>query len=948
MHTCEERGILVMKLATDTTPNQKLRHERELRFWSQSQVAEKIGTSTLNVSRWERGVTTPNLYFRRQLCDLFAQSATELGIIPTYAVYAAARDDDPDHSTALYSSPIEPLFSTTWNAPVEPAVPPPPPPASGMVGRDGLLRQIKQRLLSDEPLAIAALHGLPGVGKTALAIQIAHDRDVLAHFRDGVLWAGLGPTPNVPGLLAGWGAALGITAPDMSRVSTTPSWARLICSTIGSRRMLLIADDAWTVEEGVTFKIGGPNCAHLFTTRFPNVASHVAGEGAIAVRELDEDESMRLLTRIAEKVVALEPGEAHLLMRSIGGLPLAITLIGNYLRVMAYTSHPRRVLAALDQLHSAEDRLRLAESQAPRERPPYLPANTPLSLRAAIAVTDQRLPSDVKAALRALSVFPPKPNSFGEQAALAVSASTVEALDALTDAGLLELRGRDRYTMHQTISDYARLELTDTAAYDRMVAYYVRFVEEHAKDFRVLEIEADNILTALREASARRHSIAFPMGVRAFVPFLLARGSYPVAKLLLEQARTVATSNDDDLSLTMCGLYLGRITELQGDLAAAERWYENTVVVARRIEDWEALCALLAHWGEVAINRGAHERAEKYLREGLALARQRDDQRHAAIMLRLLGEAADIDGQYVLGDALYQEGLALARIACDQENVSALLQNLGEQRMNRGKYEQADTYFREGIEHARAIGHRQRLSALLNGLGALEHRRGHIAQADILFQASLHLASSIENRVRVTNVLLNRGRLEADNENPSRAKALFLEGLEIAREIGHPFLMSESLCLLGDLYLSQRNAEATDAAFAVFSEASAIVDTTGAPEMGTLAVYGLARVAAIRGDLATACRLGQACLQSLQLEEHEKTNEVAEWLNTVLGTQAHPNTLASSRRLTSPSDSTPLPHCDTHTPPCPPHPRPGAGQDSVLPALDIRAHVHIPMDTSRP
>lgn len=59
----------------------QLKHERELRSWSQEQVAEKIGTTAPNVSRWERGKTFPDTYYRQKLCELFGKSAEELGLI---------------------------------------------------------------------------------------------------------------------------------------------------------------------------------------------------------------------------------------------------------------------------------------------------------------------------------------------------------------------------------------------------------------------------------------------------------------------------------------------------------------------------------------------------------------------------------------------------------------------------------------------------------------------------------------------------------------------------------------------------------------------------------------------------------------------------------------------------------------------------------------------------
>src|ERR1700752_5273335 len=62
------------------TPNQKLRHERERRCWSQQELADLLGTTPLNVGRWERGLTLPGPHFRQKLCEVYEKSMLELGL----------------------------------------------------------------------------------------------------------------------------------------------------------------------------------------------------------------------------------------------------------------------------------------------------------------------------------------------------------------------------------------------------------------------------------------------------------------------------------------------------------------------------------------------------------------------------------------------------------------------------------------------------------------------------------------------------------------------------------------------------------------------------------------------------------------------------------------------------------------------------------------------------
>ena len=64
----------------ERVPNERLRHARSLRGWSQAKLAEEVGTSFEMVSRWVRGVTIPTLYFRAQLCAALGMTAEELGL----------------------------------------------------------------------------------------------------------------------------------------------------------------------------------------------------------------------------------------------------------------------------------------------------------------------------------------------------------------------------------------------------------------------------------------------------------------------------------------------------------------------------------------------------------------------------------------------------------------------------------------------------------------------------------------------------------------------------------------------------------------------------------------------------------------------------------------------------------------------------------------------------
>lgn len=267
-------------------PNQQLKAERELRGWSQKYVADQIGADHYYLSRWERGTASPSPYYRQKLCTLFGKNAKELGLLQEESSEDLEKPGEgaalPAQAQRAIHDPALPLLSVA---------------ATDLIGRDDILSQLKERLCTGKNVGLTALKGLPGVGKTTLAVALAHDGDVQAHFHDGILWAGLGPHPNVLGQLSRWGTLLGTPSIAAARLNSIEAWTQIIRAAIGTRRVLLAVDDAWQIEEALAFKVGGPNSAYLVTTRFPQIASQFAGEGAVMVRELSGDHGFTLLKR---------------------------------------------------------------------------------------------------------------------------------------------------------------------------------------------------------------------------------------------------------------------------------------------------------------------------------------------------------------------------------------------------------------------------------------------------------------------------------------------------------------------------------------------------------------------------------------------------------------------------------------------------------------------------
>ena len=439
------------KTGARALPNEQLRLERQRRGWSRAFIAEQIGVADpKTVGRWERGDAFPSAYFLQKLCALFAMPAEELGLWPRESLHVSVESASFYFSRHTHSSPPSTLSLH------DPALP--PPHTDELIGRDCLRAQLKRHLCSGGGPTVTALSGLPGVGKTALAVSLAHDDDLQQVFRDGVLWANLGPEADVLEELKRWGRLLEIEENCLTHPESLEDWTRAIHARIGARSMLLIIDDAWTDQDALAFKIGGSNCVYLLTTRIPAVALCFAGAGASSVKTLAAEEGLRLLARFVPELVETEAEGIRELVQAVGGLPLALELLGVHLQAQVCTGQPRRWRAAIERLKQPEERLQLMLPRAPLERQMGLPADTPVSLQTTIALSYRELDPVTRQALIALAESLAHPENFSEEAALAIDGVSLEALDNLLDAGLLASAGQGRYTLHQTIVDFARLQ----------------------------------------------------------------------------------------------------------------------------------------------------------------------------------------------------------------------------------------------------------------------------------------------------------------------------------------------------------------------------------------------------------------------------------------------------------------------------------------------------------
>ncbi|MBD2255516.1 NB-ARC domain-containing protein [Nostoc parmelioides] len=339
-----------------------------------------------------------------------------------------------------------------------------PPLPTYFVERPEYSQDLKARLLSNlasdsRTLAITAIHGLGSVGKSTLAAALAHDKEVQAHFRDGILWATLGQQPDVLPLLSGWVQALGDYNFKPTSVEATSSHLRTL---LYDKAVLLVVDDAWNTEDARVFNVGGYRCQVLVTTREAAITK-VLGASTYSLDVMKPEQAMELLTKkLGRNLTGTEKQEAEDLAKAVGNLPLALELAA--VQVWDGTSWAvllqdiQQEIARLKSFDAAE--VRDTNDEASLKR---------LSLTASLNLSVQRLPQEEKQNFIWLGILPEDATITPKMTATLWSmederdaSDTLEYLrsKALVLAGMSLVDGTRIYRLHDLFHYLARNLLT--------------------------------------------------------------------------------------------------------------------------------------------------------------------------------------------------------------------------------------------------------------------------------------------------------------------------------------------------------------------------------------------------------------------------------------------------------------------------------------------------------
>jgi DNA-binding SARP family transcriptional activator/tetratricopeptide (TPR) repeat protein len=343
-------------------------------------------------------------------------------------------------------------------------------------GRKGELKALDELLsLAGDPgwpgsVVVAAVGGMAGVGKTALAVHWA--RTVADRFPDGQLYVdlrGYDPdgTPVTSTVVTAWFlGALGVPPPAIP--ADAQARAGLYRSVLADRRVLIVLDNARDAAQVRPLLAGGPGCLVVVTSR-SSLAGLAATDGARLVRlgVLDEQEAMRLLAaRLGPERAASEPAAVADLIRLCAGLPLALAVMAA--RAAESPDLPLATQAAA--LASEPSMLDALDS-----------SDEATSVRAVFSWSCRQLSDPAARMFALLGVH------FGPDISLAAAASlggigapqARAALAELVSASLVAEHQPGRYMLHDLLRAYAAEQAAQVCTDDEITAALGRSLDHY-------------------------------------------------------------------------------------------------------------------------------------------------------------------------------------------------------------------------------------------------------------------------------------------------------------------------------------------------------------------------------------------------------------------------------------------------------------------------------------
>lgn len=611
-------------------------------------------------------------------------------------------------------------------------------PVGDFVGREQEIETLIKALTSEGRAGISGLSGMGGIGKSELALLVAHR--LAPHYPDAQLFInlqGTHPQPRRPEeVLAIFSRAF--LGPAVVLPEDLDQLKQIYLSQLDGKRVLIVLDNARDSAQVLTL-LPPPGCALLVTSR---EAVTLPGMIHISLNPLPAAEARQLLLEIAPQAESVADQIAWL----CGYLPLAIRAAGS-------------LLAITDDLDPAEYAEQLKDEHRRLEL--IGTKGVEIGVEASFNLSYARLEPEAARVFRQLAIFPAAFDAVAE-VAVCVDPGHAHLSELLRRSLVLYDAGTKRYRLHDLARLFAdaRLSEEERAAARKLHALHYETVLPRAEQ---LYLEGGEALTQ---------------------GLALCDLEWENVKLGQAWAAAGAAKNDEAAQLAIAYPNLGaNILFLREHSRDHIHWLEAALAAARRLKRRQSEANVLGSLGIAYWDLGETRRAIEFHEQHLKIAREMGDRSGEGGALCNLGLAYADLGETRRTIEFYEQSLVIAREIGDRRGEGNTLGNLGSAYANLGETRQAIELYEQHLEIAREIGDRRGEGRDLGNLGSAYADLGELRRAIEFYEQRLVIAREIGDRRGEGAALGNLGVAHDKLEEPSRAIEFYEQQLTIVREI---------------------------------------------------------------------------------------------------------------------------------------------------------------------
>ncbi|MFC4530988.1 AfsR/SARP family transcriptional regulator [Sphaerisporangium dianthi] len=703
-------------------------------------------------------------------------------------------------------------------------------------GREVELERITSTLSADDDRAsMVAICGMPGVGKTALAVRAGHR--LRGRFPDGQLFADLngpeGRPADVAQVLGRWLRVLG--AQPHAIPDGLQERAELLRARLAGRRVLMVLDNVADAGRIQPLLPTGPACAAILTSRFDLAGLY--GMTRVRLPVLPPSEAVGLLGRlIGGARMEAEPEPARRLVEACGRLPLALRIAGARLAARPHWT-VARLADQLDRAHRPLDHLVLGA----------------MEVRAVLDAGYRALGAPERRLFRLLGLL--DATDFAAWVAAAVLdvplTEAEESLERLADAQLLEAvrsqpGGQIRYRPHDLVRAFSReraeaeetpasrdaallralggwLALTEDAnaalwggdylsLHGRAARWRVREGVEHleADPLSWYDSERANIVAAVGQA-ARTGAVELCWDLAgSALPLFEARSHHDEWRQTHAVASAAALRAGDDRGAALMSANEGLLENYRGDWERARAKLDTAMKLFERTGNRGGLALANVTDARIAQMQGRFDGVLARYEQALAVMREAEDRGGQFLVLGNIGELHLDQGRPDLALLAMEQAFDLAHTApaFGPHQRARALYFVGEARLAVGDLDRAEDVLTKARRHAEQARTPHLLVSALHGLGLIRLLHDRPREAEPLLSRALALSVDIGEEVPQVRVLLTLGRLHRRRGDVDQALACLTEALSLCRDLRAPVWQARSLRALAALHQDMGDVEA--------------------------------------------------------------------------------------------------------------------------------------------